>query len=40
MSLVNIVYCNVGVSATGQLFVQRCPTEGGVQLHVISKPRQ
>jgi len=40
MSVVNIVYCKVGVSATGQFLVQRSPTDRDVQLHVISKPRQ
>jgi hypothetical protein len=40
MSLVNIVYCKVRVFATVQFLVQRSPTERGVYLNVISKPRQ
>jgi hypothetical protein len=40
LCVVNVVFCQVEVSATGWSFIQRSPTECGVCLSVIVKPRQ
>ena len=36
LSVLSVVYCQVQVSATGWSFVQRCPTDCGVSLCVIT----
>jgi hypothetical protein len=40
LSLVNVVYCEVEVSAMGRSLVQRSPTDCGVSLCVIYKPQE
>jgi hypothetical protein len=40
MSVVSVVCCQVGVSATGWSLVQRSPTECGVSNNVIVKRRK
>jgi hypothetical protein len=41
LSLVNVVFCQVEVSATSWSLVQRSPTDCGVsQIFVIMKPRR
>jgi hypothetical protein len=40
MSLVSVVCCQVEVSATSWSLVQRSPTECGVSMSVIVKPRR
>jgi hypothetical protein len=40
LSLVRVVCCQAEVSASGLSLVQRSPTDCGVRLSVILKPRQ
>jgi len=40
VSVVNVVWCHVAVSATSRSLVQRSPTDCGVSLCVIPKPRE
>ena len=40
LSLVSVVCCQVEVTATSQFLIQKSPTDCGVSLRVIYKPRE